>query len=283
MNKRIKVLSVLITVLMLFMAFSMSVYATPGVGENIGSDVVAPDPEPTPTPDPEPTPTPDPEPSVDTGTTTDPTTGGSGSVETPTTGDSGNVETPTTGGYVEDNNDDEFYFYDEDEMVNSIENSAGSVKDSTDLYDTSDINKSALKETKWDNITLDTSNKNSDAMDFSAIKENTESDDDGKWIIYAGFTLIGLAIIGIMYFIIATSTYKKKLKKLTERQARHNTNRARNDYGDYSDYPTQSDYNRHYSGKKRYASDGMGYAERKRMNKADTADIVLPAKYRAKH
>ncbi len=279
MNKRIQILSVIIALLMLLTGFSMTVYATDEVTDP-GADTIDPvEPEPSPEPTP---PTTAPEPVTPT---TDPGDSGSDPVVDPTS----EVETPTTdnnpsGGYVDDG-DDEFYYYDEDEMVNSIENSAGSVSEMTDLYDTSDINEKALKEEKWNDIVLDTTTK-SDASDFSAIKDNTSSNDDGKWILYTGFILIGLSVIGIMYFIIATATYKKKLKKLKARQHQHDTvrSRARDDYGDYGDYPTQRDYNKRYqTQRKRYASDGMSYAERKRLNKADTADINLPAKYRARH
>ncbi|MBQ8859989.1 MAG: hypothetical protein IJ015_01465 [Ruminococcus sp.] len=275
MNRRIKVLSVIATLLMLFVAVSINVYATAGIESPsvevtpTDAPVIQTDPPVIPTDTPVTPTSGEIEPTIDPGVT-DPTTGG------------GEQESSDDNYYNDDDGDD-FYFYDEDEMVNSIENSAGSVKENTDLYDTSDLNKSELKETKWDNITLDTSKKDAEALDFSAIKDNTKSDDDSTWIIYTGFILIGLSIIGIMYFIIATSTYKKKLNKLNQRQAHHNSNRARDDYGDYSNYPTQSDYNRRYNQKKRYASDGMGYAERKRMSKANTAEIDLPSKYRARH
>lgn len=277
MSKRI--LSVIIALLILLTGLSMTAYAT-GEITDPGVDVVDPV---VPEPDPEPaTQTPD---VSDTPTTAPTDSGDDGSVVDPSTApDSGTVENDQSSGYV-DGGDDEFYYYDEDEMVNSIENSAGSVSDMTDLYDTSDVNEKALQKEEWNDIVLDTTTK-SDASDFSAIKENTNKNDDGKWILYTGFILIGLSVIGIMYFIIATATYKKKLKKLKARQQKLDSNRsrARDDYGDYGDYPTQRDYNKRYSSqRKRYASDGMSYAERKRLNKADTADIDLPSKYRANH
>lgn len=282
MNKRIKILSLLFAVMMIMTAFTLTAYATDEVIDS-GTDTTPVDPvDPTPV-------DPDPVDPVDPVTpTTAPDNGSDSSVVTPTTApdDNSYVETPTTNGYVDYYDDDEFYYYDEDAMASSIENSAGSVSDYTDLYDTSDIDLKALEEEEWANIVLDTSSKNTDVSDFSAIKDNTDNNDDGQWIIYAGVILIALSLIGILYFIIATVTYKKKLKKLKAREQRQRShsseNRARDDYGDYSDYPTASDYNKNYSGRKRYASSGMGYAERKRLN-ADTAEIDLPKKYRARH
>ncbi len=281
MNKRIRILSVIIALLMLLTGFSMTVYAT-GEVTDPGTDTVDPIvPEPSPEPV---TPTSAPEEPVTPTTAPDNPSGGGSVVDPSTAPGDGTTDNNPSGGYVDDGNDD-FYYYDEDEMANSIENSAGSVSDMTDLYDTSDVNEKALQKEEWNDIVLDTTTK-SDASDFSAIKQNTNKNDDGKWILYTGFILIGLSVIGIMYFIIATATYKKKLKKLKARQQKLDTNRsrARNDYGDYGDYPTQSDYNKRYhTQRKRYASDGMSYAERKRLNKADTADIDLPSKYRANH
>lgn len=279
MNKRIRILSVIIALLMLLTGLSMTVYAIDEVTDDPNSGVVDPAPEPEPEPV---TPTSAPEEPVAPTTAPDYPSGGEG-VDPTVSPDNGTTDNPQSG-YVDDG-DDEFYYYDEDEMASSIENSAGSVSDMTDLYDTSDVNEKALQKEEWNDIVLDTTTK-SDAADFSAIKANTDKDDDGKWILYTGFILIGLSVIGIMYFIIATATYKKKLKKLKARQQKLDSNRsrARDDYGDYGDYPTQSDYNKRYhTQRKRYASDGMSYAERKRLNKADTADIDLPSKYRANH
>ena len=198
------------------------------------------------------------------------------------------VSDPNTGNNYVDSytHDDGYYYYDEDEMVNNIEDYAGNVSDYTSLYDTSDFNKEGLEEAKWADISIDTTKtSNADAMDFSAIKDNTSKDDDGEWILYTGYVLIALSLIGIMYYIIATATYKKKLKALASRESargrsdRSSHQRSRSDYGDS---PTQRDYNQRYSSSsstrtnrtRRYASDNTSYSERKR-RKADTAEIKL--------
>ena len=294
MNKRMKVFSVIIALLILISSFTFSVCATdigspaPGTGDVSGGDTSGGDTPGSDTPgsDTPGTDTPGSDtPGTDTPGTDTPGTDTPGTdtpgTDTPGT-DTPGTDTPggdtggQTGGYIDNN--DNFYYFDEDEVVNSIETPADSVSDSTKLYDTSDLNEAALKETKWDNIVLDTSKGSSDALDFSAIKKNTRKDDDGQWIMYTGVILIALSIIGIMYYIIATSTYKKKLKAFESRYGYNDESRPRNDYGDYDNYPVE----RPHRQRKRYAADGMGYAERKRL-KADTAEINLPNNYRARH
>lgn len=293
MNKRIKVLAISMVLLILGCMFTFTAYATGEVTPP--ADVVTPPAvDPNPTPDPEPVvpdpPVVDPNPPADPADPVVPENPGTGGevVDPAPVPDTPVVEQPTSssgGGYVDSYmNDDGYYYYDEDQMVNNIEDTAGSVSDYTDLYDTSDFDSSTLKESEWNDIKLEVSKGNSDAADFSAIKENKETEDDGEWIVYTGLVLIGLSLIGIMYFIIATATYKKKLKSLKRReQSQRSCDRARDDYGDMSEFPTQSDYNRRYQ-KNRYASpDSLGYAQRKRLN-ADTAEIDLPKKkYVSRH
>ena len=291
MNKRIKLLPIFIALFMLGTMFTLTAYATT---ENPGGDapvVSTPDPGPvtsdpvTPDPGPGDTPvtsTPETGTGTDTPVTSDPVTStpetGTGT-DTPVTSDP--VTSTPSNGYVSSETDDGYYYYDEDTMVNNIEGYAGNVSDYTTLYDTSDFDETALKEQKWDNITIDTSKKPSDnaAMDFSAIKDNASTGDDGEWILYTGYVLIGLSICGILYYIIATATYRKKVKALASRPSYYNErtsqNRSRDDYGD-SEYPTTRDYNQHYRNKnRRYTTDNRSYAERKRSSKADTAEIYL--------
>ncbi len=273
MNKRIKVLLTLVALMMCITIFTVTASAA-------AEPTTAPapvDPVPTPTDAPAPAPTDPPAP------TSAPTSAGTDAWVDPTVDpNAGVVEDPTTNAVVEE--ETEYYYYDEDEMVNNIDGTAGNVSDYTNLYDTSDFDEKALEKTKWDDIALDISQAEGDAMDFSAIKENTSQEDDGEWIIYVGFTLIGLAVIGILYFTIATITYKKKLKKLKareQRQRQRDQQRPRDDYGDSDEYPSAQDYNRRYQ-RNRYASAGTGYAERKRRN-ADTAEIDVPRRYTSRH
>lgn len=284
MKNRIRILSVIIALFTLFTVFSLTAYATdevtPPVDTPVDPPVVDPpvvDPDPGTDPNPPVDPGTDPDTPVDPGTDPDTPVDPGTDPDTPVdpNPDTGTV-TPPTGGYI---TGDDFYYYDEDTMANSIEQSAGSVSDATNQYDTSDINVSALKETKWDDIVIDVSKGTSDAMDFSAIKKNTRNNDDGQWILYLGYAFIALSVAGIMYFIIATTTYKKNLQKASVQQ--YGSYRARDDYGDNTDYASSREH-RSRPQRKRYATDGMGYAERKRAM-ADTAEINLPDNYKARH
>lgn len=287
MNKKILVLCQFLTVFLCICLFTFTAFAT---GEVAPTTEVAAPIETTPEAPPVDTPTAAPDtPIVDPVTPTDavdtPVEDGGfddSYVEETVAPDAGYVETPTTS-YVDSYTDENgYYYYDEDEMVNNLEDTAGNVSDYTNLYDTSNINEAELEKTEWDNIALSTSK--GDATDFSSIKDNTETDDNGQWIIYTGLILIGLSLIGILYFIIATATYKKKLKKLKEREQRQrhrDQGRPRNDYGDSEDFPTQADYYKRYQ-RNRYTTSTMSYSERKRQ-KADTAEINLPRRYEAKH
>ena len=303
MNKRIHLLPLFLAMLMIGLLFTFTAHAA--VEPPVTSDTpvvstpetpVDPQPQPPVTSDPVVDPQPenpvtsDPvvDPQPENPVTSDPVV--DPQPENPVTSDV-DVSDPNTGnGYVDSyTHEDGYYYYDEDEMVNNIEDYAGNVSDYTSLYDTSDFNKEGLKESKWDDITIDTTKtSNADAMDFSAIKDNKSTNDDGEWILYTGYILIGLSIIGIMYYIIATATYKKKLKALASRESargrsnRSSQSRSRNDYGDSDDFPTQRDYNQRYHSSsssrtnrtRRYASDNTSYSERKR-RKADTAEIRL--------
>lgn len=209
------------------------------------------------------------------------TTGGDttgGDVTGDTTGDGTDYVDPNTqsGGYVDDTQEDEWYYYDEEQMANSIDNTAGNVSDYTDLYSTSGINEKELEKSEWSNIELNISDEEIDgAIDFSTIKTNKEDADDGQIYLYIGLTLIGISIIGILYFIIATATYKKKLKALKareERQLKQAASRASYREQLREEFPTGDDYYRK-ANRKRYATGStLGYAEKKRL-KAETAQI----------
>ncbi len=263
MNNKIRILTLIISIIFCMAGMMLTVYASEGPTTDPGIN--------------QPIDTPTDAPPVDTPT--------DAPTYAPT--DAPPVDTPTEGndpGY--DNGDDDGYYYDpesdpDNDGISNTGNSAGSVSENTDLFDTH-INEQELKESQWSNITLDTStNNNSNVQDFSAIKEDTSTNNNGQWMLYVGFALIGLAVIGILYFIIATSKYKKKLKKLKSRELRHRENhrRASSNYGDSVDeYPTQADYNRRYQ-RNRYSD--VPYVQR-RQSKFDTADIPT-GRYKSRH
>ena len=167
---------------------------------------VDPDPtpvDPDPTPDPDPNPTPDPDPNPDY-------TGGG-------TVDGGSTYTPS---YT----DDPVFFGDAsqyDYNTGNSEASAGSVKQQTNLYNTSGLSDSEVAPNKWSEITLDektTSVPNANTS-FASIKNNTGREDDSQWILFLGYALIALAVLGILYFIIATITARSANKKRMQAQA----------------------------------------------------------------
>lgn len=133
-----------------------------------------PDPEPQPQPQPQPDPEPDPEPTI--------------------------PDNNTTSYYEPDNN----YSYNGDAVAS--------------LYDVStvvDTNELSAKD--W-NIVLDLNDKgkseNLGLSDFSFIKDevdNPSGEDDGKWILYVGYTLVALGMAGILY-VVASTVYRFKHK-----------------------------------------------------------------------
>lgn len=175
-------------------------------------------------------------------------------------GDNGNYD--SDGNYVDSNDSN---------------GNAGSVSDyASSLYGISDINEKDLESNKWSAIQIDDKKDAGSADDFSSIKDNNEKGDNGTWILYTGIVLIGLAVLGIIFFIVATVTYRKKLKKLQARNSREHRDSQREprSKADYSDtYRVDAPRKRHYSNDK-----DLSYSERKRL-KADTADIVLPRQY----
>ena len=299
MNKRIHILPLFIVLLIIGMLFTFTAHAAEEAPVVSDTPVVS-TPEAPVVSTPETPVTSDPVVSTpETPVTSDPVV--DPQPETPVTSDPAYVpeepvvsdpvvsDSNTGNNYVDSyTNDEGYYYYDEEEMVNNIDDYAGNVSDYTSLYDTSDFDKEGLEESKWDDITIDTTKtSNADAMDFSAIKDNTSTDDDGQWILYTGYILIALSVIGILYYIIATATYKKKLKALASRNSassnrRSSHSRARSDYGDSDDYSAPRSYSEHRRSSsssrtnrtRRYASDNTSYSERKR-RKADTAEINL--------
>lgn len=210
------------------------------------------DPNPTPDPDPNPTPDPDPNPDYTGGGTVD---GGS------TTDDGGSTYTPS-------NNDDPVFFGDAsqyDYNTGNSEASAGSVKQQTNLYNTSGLSDSEVAPNKWSEITLDektTSVPNANAS-FASIKNNTGREDDSQWILFLGYALIALAVLGILYFIIATVTARSANKKRMQMQAE----RA------YAPAPEES---------VKRTSHAQNAPRHRASAKADTGEIYVPRRSRAK-
>lgn len=295
MNKRIKALSLIIAIMVMICSLSYTAFATGGEGEDPNAVVSNPGYE-------DPGNTPDPG-NEDPGNTPDPgnedpyVPGGEEPVDTPDPGyeDPGYEDPGVSGGsggsggnYVDSYTDGNgYYYYDEDRMAQSLEDTAGNVRDYTTLYNTN-IDDKALEQSKWNKITLDTGSMIDEAGDFTAIKENKSVEDNGEWILYLGIALIVLALLGILYFVVATATYRKKLKSLRARDQRQGQRRYGNAAGLYEDgydagdhRGSQSSSRPQHRQRRRYASDDMSYSERKRL-KSDTAEVYLPKRYAEK-
>jgi hypothetical protein len=174
-------------------------------------------------------------------------------------------------GYVEPDYEEDPLWYgdnsDRDYNTGSNDRAAGSVSDITTLYNTSGISDSEVAPNKWTNIALDEKTVSTGSGSFSAIKTNTAQNDNGQWILYIGYLLIALSILGILYFIVATISARKE----NERERRHN---GHNDAAAPADEPkTEAKTTRCTTG--HYADGYESYSSR-RSSRADTGEIYVP-------
>ena len=191
----------------------------------------------------------------------------------------GSGGTDTTGETPQYFNDDEDplwygdpadYSYNYDSNSNNA--SAGSVSDSTKLFDTSGSSKVDTTPNKWTNITLDEKTAKSSAGSFSAIKSNTDKNDNGQWILYLGYALVILSLLGILYFIVATISARKQ----NAREIRHNSGAGSSEAYTKLDKPEpQKSKNDSRRSAGHYADGYEGYSSRK-ASKADTGEIYVP-------
>lgn len=116
--------------------------------------------------------------------------------------------------YYQNNDDPISYSFDENGNANRPADSneaAGSVTSNTKLYESKGISDKDAKPNQWSEITLDEkTTADSSVADFSSIKNDTNKNaNQFDWIVYVGYALIGLAVLGILYFIIATAAQRK--------------------------------------------------------------------------
>ena len=94
--------------------------------------------------------------------------------------------------------------------------------------------------------------------DFSSIKNDTNKNAHHyDWLIYVGYALIGLSVLGILYFIIATAVQRKADKQYEYRESSYEAPRT-----------------------SRFADEAT-YRPRKASAKADTDEVYVPR--RARH
>ncbi len=214
---------------------------------------------------------------------------GDSSIEPVDGGNNGSDYNNTDGGYYEPSqvtyDEDPIYYGDAsnyDYNASSDNNrDAGSVN--TQLYPTKIDNSDAIKAQKWENLELPNDSKNvklnsgnaNGDVSFKSMKTNNASGDDMGYIPYIGVALVALAVLGILYFIIATVT-----------QRRSKSAQAAVAYGGgYSDNSAAYTETRHSDTGRgrgaRFADDYEdGYSATRKGSKADTGEIHLPRRFR---
>ncbi len=185
--------------------------------------------------------------------------------------DSGNV------GTVEDNAP--VYYGDPSNsnnyVVNSTESAAGSV--SSSLYNSSGMSAEDAKPNEWSDITLDEKTVQTGVTDFSAIKENTQVEDNGYWILYVGYALLGLSVLGILYFIIATIAHRSAVKKAERLERRRSSSAYRSSAARMEERERYDEYEEEAPRRRtsRFADDDEGYSRRS-SSRSDTGEVYVP-------
>lgn len=134
------------------------------------------------------------------------------------------------------------------------------------LYDANpNMDDSVLSSNDWKDISSSLKNANNDGNDsddFSFIKNNDSTSDNGEWMLYGGIICLLLSAAGIAYVVYSTVSKKNKLSKgANNRQYAYAGNARRSTSDKYGD-GFQSSVN-----KKRQID---------RSRRFDTADVRLP-------
>ncbi len=261
MKKTLKYLSLVLAALFIIAGSTLVAFAD---DPPAGDPPVTPDPvvDPEPVVDPQPVIEPDPYIEPDPGSYT-PDDGGSGNTGTGTgDGDNYTGNYTTTDDYYRNTDDPLVYSFGDDANVNrpsASDEAAGSVTSKTKLYDSNGISDKDAAPNKWSEITLDEKKTTTTGVtDFSSIKNDTNRNARHyDWLIYVGYALIGLSVLGIIYFIIATAVQRKADRELEAREPRTETRRT-----------------------SRFADEDT-YRPRKVSAKADTDEVYVPR--RARH
>lgn len=177
-------------------------------------------------------------------------------------------------GTVEDNDPIYYGTPSNNYVIDSTESAAGSV--SSSLYNSSGMSAEDAKPNEWSDIILDEKSVQTGVTDFSSIKENTKVEDNGYWILYVGYALLGLSVLGILYFIIATIAHRNAVKKAERLERRRSSSAShsvaarmeqRERYDEYEEAPRRRT--------SRYADDNGGYSRRS-SSRSDTGEVYVP-------
>lgn len=183
--------------------------------------------------------------------------------------------------YVEDS--DPLYYGDASNYNYNVADSneaVGSVSSNTPLYNSSGMSAEDAAPNEWSDIVLDEKTVKTGVADFSAIKSNTEVKDNGDWILYLGYVLLGLSALGILYFIVATIAHRRSAKKEAARMERR-----RGSSPSHSEAARMDARERREAGSQRtsrYADENPGYS-RRASSRADTDEIYVPRRAAKKH
>lgn len=209
----------------------------------------------------------------------------SGNYDSGNTYDSGNnsYDSGSNQTYVDD---DPIYYGDAsnyDYNASSDNNrEAGSVD--TKLYDAK-VNKSdSIKAQKWENIEIPGANdnvklnsgKSNGDVSFASMKANDSAGDDMGYIPYIGMALCALAVLGILYFIVATVSQKKAMKRQPAAAYAGGYSGSSASSGSEAKKTSGSGRSRNH-----YADDfEEGYSATRKGARADTGEINLPRRFK---
>lgn len=158
---------------------------------------------------------------------------------------------------------------------------AGAVSSQTTLYNSSGMSAEDAAPNEWSDIVLDEKTVKTGVADFSAIKSNTETKDNGDWILYVGYVLLGLSALGILYFIVATIVHRKKAKKEAARmERRRSSSPARSEAARMEERERRESAPARRTS--RFADENPGYS-RRAPSRADTDEVYIPRRAAKKH
>ena len=185
-----------------------------------------------------------------------------------------------SGGYVEEPEQyydpDPLYYGDASNYSYNVESNdepVGSVSSNTTLYNSSGMSAADAAPNEWSDITLDEKTVKTGVSDFSAIKSNTETQDNGDWILYLGYVLLALAGLGILYFIVATIAARKAMKKAERMERRRSSSPARSTAARMEEQERRASGSYHRTS--HFADEAPSYS-RRASSKADTGEVYVP-------
>ena len=159
---------------------------------------------------------------------------------------------------------------------------AGAVSSQTTLYNSSGMSAEDAAPNEWSDIVLDEKTVKTGVADFSAIKSNTETKDNGDWILYVGYVLLGLSALGILYFIVATIVHRKKAKKEAARmERRRSSSPARSEAARMEERERRESAPARRTS--RFADENPGGYSRRASSRADTDEVYIPRRAAKKH